>query len=344
VDATNEATRRGLASLSGIQTDAFLIAGILQPVGILMLAYAQCKYKRGYMIPVLIAVVLVQLAFGFVIDVKGDALIGAVLVVFTKLLVDSKMPKLWLISIIAFVAVAFPVLQANRWVRDEYRLDHTQVAQNIGDTIKKAIAGSKRVTTESERAQTVFERMSLKGSVESIVSKTGTSVPFQNGHTLSPLVMALIPRLIWPTKPDVQTGQVMNREFGVSEVADTYISPSHLGELYWNFGWAGIALGMPLIGLLLGTVAARCDLSRSIGITRLLIIVVTIRLLILGFEGAIAVEYSVWIRSMLAIGLLHALFSKRMSQDNTSANARIDIQELHSNDLPARPPCPNLMR
>jgi hypothetical protein len=344
VDATNEATRHGLASLSNIQTDAFLIAGMLQPVGILMLAYAQCKYRRGYMIPLLIAVVLVQLVFGFVVDVKGEALIGATLVVLTKLLVDGKIPRLWLISIVTFVAVAFPVLQANRWVRDEYRLDHAQVAQNIEDTIKKAIAGSKRVTTESERAQTVFERMSMKGSVELIVSETGTSVPYQHGHTLSPLITALIPRLIWPTKPDVQAGQVMNQEFHVSESADTYISPSHLGELYWNFGWTGIALGMPIIGLLLGTVAARCDLSHSAGITRLLVIVVTIRLLILGFESSIAVQYSVWIRSLIAIGLLHILLSRRMPHNNRPDISRPDIEAPPASDLHRQPSFPNLMR
>jgi hypothetical protein len=344
LNATDQATAHGLASMSGIQTAAFMLAVMLQPLGILILAYAQCKYKHRYLTPLLIAVVLVQLAFGFVVDAKGDALIGAVLIVFTKLFVDGRIPKLWLVFLIAFVTVAFPVLQANRWVRNEYGLDHAQVARNIMDTVKKAIAGSERQTTESNRAQTFFERMSLKGSVELIVSNVGRSVPFQKGHTLSPLATSLIPRILWPSKPDVQTGQLMNSEFRVSDAADTYISPTHLGELYWNFGWIGILIGMPLIGLLLGVIGTRCDLSQSVGITRLLIIVVTIRCLILGFEGEIAVKYSVWIRSMLAIGLLHVVFSKALAQRNSRLDVRLGAQNAPSNDLSAQPLFPNLMK
>jgi hypothetical protein len=343
VDSSNEATTRGLASLNGVQIAGFIIAGLLQPVGILILAYTQCRYHRWYMIPVLVCVVLVQLVFGFVVDVKGDALIGAALVVVTKVLIDGKIPRLWIISFIAFLAVAFPVLQANRAARSEYGLNHVQVAQHIGDAIKKAVTQSRRPTTKADRPQTAFERMSLKGSVELIVSNTGKSVPFENGYTLFPLAAALIPRLLWPTKPDVPTGQVMNQAFSVSGAADTYISPSHLGELYWNFGWTGIALGMPLIGLLLGTIATRCDLSQGIGITRLLIIVVTIRLLILGFEGAIAVQYSQWIRSMLAIGLLHVFLSRKVPQEKTRDGKKLSVN-MRSKQTSAQAAFPNLMR
>jgi hypothetical protein len=344
VDTTNEATARGLTTLNGVQTAAFIVAEMLQSVSIIMLAYAQCKYQRRYMSPLLIAVVLVQLAFGFVVDIKSAAFLGAGLVVITKLLLDGKLPKLWLVSIIVFVALAFPVLQANRWVRGTYGVDHTQAALNIRDTVKKAINASNLAHAGSDRAQTIFERMSLKGSVELIVSKTGISVPFKNGYTLIPLLTALVPRLIWPTKLDVQSGQVMNKDFHVSEVSDTYISPSHLGELYWNFGWKGIVLGMPLIGLLLGAVGTRCDLSRSVGITRLLVVVITARLLILGSEGTISVEYSLWVRSLLAIGVFHILFAKQTRHENKNTEEYLAVEKLPATEARAAPPFPNLMK
>jgi hypothetical protein len=143
-----------------------------------------------------------------------------------------------------------------------------------------------------------------------IVSRTGQSVPFQNGYTLSPLLTVFVPRILWPNKPDVPTGRLVNKAFHVSDQAETNISPSHLGELYWNFGWPGVVIGMTCIGLLLGFLGARYDLSQAVTLTRVLILIATVKVLIMGFESVIAVQYSVWLRSMLAIGILHVLFAK----------------------------------
>ncbi len=56
----------------------YMIARMAQPLSILILAYAQCRYRRAYMAPMLLSVVLFQFLFGFVVDTKGDALIGGV--------------------------------------------------------------------------------------------------------------------------------------------------------------------------------------------------------------------------------------------------------------------------
>jgi hypothetical protein len=174
-----------------------------------------------------------------------------------------------------------------------------------------------------------------------IVARTGADVKYQNGHTLVPLLGVFIPRLIWPTKPDVQTGRVINKEFNLSDQEDTYISPSHLGELYWNFGWPGVVLGMPLIGLLLGYVGKRCDLSHATNLTRILVLVGTIQLLVFGFESAIVPQYSVWLRSLLAIGLLHWVFARTA---NTSREANSASPRNPPLSMPSVPSFPNLMR
>ena len=155
-----------------------------------------------------------------------------------------------------------------------------------------------------------------------IVARTGNDVKYQDGHTLVPLLGVFIPRLIWPAKPDVATGRVMNREFNVSDQEETYISPSHLGELYWNFGWPGAVVGMSVIGVLLGYLGRWCDLSHATNLTRILVLVGTIQLLVLGFESAIVPQYSVWIRSLLGVGLLHWVFARTVNGS----------REVNSND------------
>jgi hypothetical protein len=314
-DQNGAAISSGLGRLSSLEIIGFLLAGMLQPLSILMLAYVQYRYQRKYMLPLIVGVVLVQLAIGFVIDVKGEALIGAVLVVLTRLLVSGRIPKTWILVFVAFIAVAFPALQANRILRNRMRLDHVAVAQNLVGAVKEAFAHGEEVSSGDSRAQTVFERTTLKGMVEMIVTRTGKDVKYQRGYTLTPIYAAFIPKILWPDKPDIPTGQLVNSEFQVlnAAYAFTYISPSHLGELYWNFGWPGALGGMLIIGLLLGLVGAQVDMTQSISLTRLMIAVVTIRLLILGFESTVATQYVVWIRSLAAIGFLHLVLARSVA-------------------------------
>lgn len=306
-----DAVAKGLGSLGPFETIGFLLANLVQPLGLLFLAYAYCRYRKSLLLPVIIAMVLAQLVFGFIVDSKGDALIGAVLVAVTHLLVNGRLPKTWVAAIAAFVLLAFPILQANRTVRATHGYDSSEVLQSLTKVFEAAVATSDSNSKGRDRAATFAERLSLKGSVEMIVRGTGTVAPFQNGYTLLPIVSAFIPRVVWPDKPDIQTGQILNKEFKVSSVAYTYISPSHLGELYWNFGWTGVVGGMTFVGLLLGYLGRRFDGSRITTMTGILVLVVTIKFLILGAEGSIAVQYVQWLRAMAIVGILHLLFASQ---------------------------------
>lgn len=344
VTNTAAGTMAGLESLGGVKVGIYMIARMAQPLSILILAYAQCRYRRPYMTPLVLGVVIFQLIFGFVIDFKTEALIGGVLVVLTNLLVNGRVPKGWVALMLVIVAVAFPVLQANRVVRDERAMNSTMASENLALIFQKALEAKDRTNTGRERAQTALERLTTKGSVELLVRGTGVITPFQHGYTLTPIITTFIPRLLWPDKPSIPTGQILNKEFHVSEGADTYISPSHLGELYWNFGWAGVIVGMSLIGVLLGSFGRKFDLAEAATITRVLVVVVTVRQVILASEGEFATQYVVWMRSLLGIALLHWALARipwvSRVDDNTGPAAA-------SGDVPvATPPrlFPNLLR
>src|SRR5262249_38624661 len=102
-----------------------------------------------------------------------------------------------------------------------------------------------------------------------------------------------------------------------------------LGELYWNFGWAGVLAGMPLIGALLGLIAVRFDLTQGVNLTRVLVLIITIKLLILGFESVLNIQYSLWMRTMLVIGLLHLLLAHKRF-----VRRRKDTQPSQTGTLP----------
>jgi hypothetical protein len=309
--ATNEATRKGLNSLSTLSATLYILAQIMQPLGILLLVYVYRVSRRVYMLPMIIGIVILQLALGFVADIKGLAMLGGVIVIVGSVLIEGRLPKVWLAVALAFIVLGFPVLQTYRTeVRGDRGLTPAAVIQNFRKTLDIVLSAEKKVNQGPDRAQTFLERASLKGSVQMIVERTGNGVDFQHGYTLTPIAAAFVPKLLWAGKTEVLTGQLVNKAFHVSESDSTYISPSHLGELYWNFGWAGVVLGMTIIGLTCGYVGSRFNLADFRTVTRLLVTALTIKQLIWGFEGEIASAYVVWIRSAAGIGVMHLLFAR----------------------------------
>ena len=307
-DKTLEGTK-GIAMLSPLLTAGLILGQILQPLGILLLAYAWTSTKGSFYLAILLVAIAVQVLFGFVIDIKGMALSGGSLVVATIIFADGRVPKAWIAMVALFVYVAFPVFQAYRSVVSGNGIARSQVLDNLGKTLEVVLAAKERVNNGQHRAQTIFERLSMKSSVGMIVRGTAAGIPFQHGYTLTPILATFVPKLLWSDKPDVPTGRIINRVFHVTDQEETYISPSHLGELYWNYGWPGVIVGMTVIGGIVGFVA-RFNLAECRTVTRLLVMVVTIESLIHGFEGSMAGSYVVWLRTMAAIGLLHLILAR----------------------------------
>jgi len=310
-DTTNEAVRKGLKSIGTFAASANILGQMMQPLGLLLLAYALYAFHHRYLLPLVIGVVVLQVALGFVVDIKGMAMLGGILVIVTCSLVTGRLPKAWLAAAVVFVIFVFPIFTAYRTaIHGDLGLARTAVIENFAKVLQLSIAAEDRVNKGRNRAQTFFERASVKASVEVIVQGTDKGVAFQHGNTMTPILAAFLPKIVWSDKPDVPTGQLVNKEFHLNGGEDVYISPSHLGDLYWNFGWIGIIAGMSMIGLTCGYIGARCDMTEAATVTRLLVLVLTIKQLIVSFEGALGSTYVVWLRSLAAIGILHLLFAR----------------------------------
>ncbi len=336
-DTTNEAFRKGLAGVGTLTASAYILGQMMQPLGLLLFAYAYRVFRSPYLLPIVVAISIFQMFIGFVADIKGLAMLGMILVIVTSVLVDGRLPKGWFIAGVLFVIFAFPVFQAYRTeIHGDRGIARTTVVANFGKILQLTLAAKDKVNTGRYRAQTFLERSSVKGSTEIIVEKTGNGVDYQWGHTLSPILATFIPKIIWADKSDVPTGQLVNKKFHISDSDDVYISPSQLGDLYWNFGWFGVVIGMTLIGLICGWVGSRFNLAEFRTVTRVLVTVITIKQLILGFESAVSVIYVVWLRSLAGIGILHLIFARvpaasRLFRSSTSESAA-GSANLHPRD------------
>ena len=74
-------------------------------------------------------------------------------------------------------------------------------------------------------------------------------MPFQDGWSLAYIPAAYVPRLVWPGKPRFETGQWVTDNFGFGPHIRSSTGSTWVGEFYFNFAWAGIAIGMALLGV-----------------------------------------------------------------------------------------------
>ncbi len=334
-DTTDEAYRRGLNSIGTVMASAYILGQMCQPLGMLLLVYAWTRFRNPYLMVIVVAVVAVQIFIGFVSDVKGVAMIGIILVIVTGTLVGGRLPKVWLAAGVIFVVLIYPYFTAYRTAIHGAGISRTAVVGNFGEILQKTMAAKDRVNTGRNRAQTFLERSNVKGSVEIIVEKAGNEVAFQRGYTLSPILQTFVPKIVWSDKLRIPTGQLFNKQFHIVEGDEVYISPSHLGELYWNFGWSGVVLGMTLIGLICGWVGAGYNLAEFKTVTRVLVTVITIRQLIVSFESSIADCYVGWLRLLAGIAILHLVFARVPLVSRLVSAANPGARRLSADERPS---------
>jgi hypothetical protein len=331
--------------LGSVQAACLVLGRMVQPVGDALLAYQLIASRRRALLLLVLGLVAVEFVFGFVTDSKELSIRGLVVVLLAKFLLDGKVPMKWIAVTGLIVIMSFAIFQAYRFEVLQTRAQSRSIAaqdmgKNLETTLKSDMLSRGYFTSG---LHSVVERISLKPTMELVVSRVGNDVAYQKGFTIELALAAFVPRAIWPAKPDSSVGQLFNRQFGVSWDPDTYISATHSGELYWNFGWPGLILGMFLIGCLLGLVNSRFALAEHKSVTRFLVLVTTIYLICLRFEGGIALQYTLWIRSLGLIMILHWLFARKALQTMRRTSGGNSAKPVNCQLESAEVPFENLM-
>jgi hypothetical protein len=309
----------GLAKLGVWNTTGLiLVENYAGPLGIIILAYWWATSRSRAGTPLILTVCLAQFIVGWVVDTKEVAISALVIALATRLIAEGRIPWRWFLGAAVGIALAFPLLSAKRVVMsEEMHLTRLEALPRTFEILARTLQENDDIRAGKygeQRSASFLERMSMKGNVDLIIKGTESAHPYKLGSTFEPLLYVLFPRILWSEKPAGNAALQLNREFHISADPDTFISPSHLGEWYWNFGIAGVALGMALAGALLAFIFARFDLSEEVSVTRVLVTMVTLYLLVLRSEGQIELQYVVWIRSVLLIGILHFTLARRVDR------------------------------
>lgn len=310
---------RSTVEMGPIKGALLISAKMLDPVGAVLLVYAYLRERSKFLLYVFFGVCALKVPLAFVLDSKEIALQNLIIFLVAKWFYDAKVPLRWIALFFLGVSLLFPIFYAYRSTAFAPGINREKSMSNFSSNLDKALLKSDKNTKLGKLQDGILSfswRINLKPTLATVVNNTGKGIPFQKGHTLSLLLYALIPRFILPEKEDSSIGQIFNRAFKISANPNTYISTSFLAELYWNFGWPGIVLGMFFIGMSFGLIGAKANISTKKSATRLLILISTIYLLCFRFESGIALQYTQWIRSALIIFILSRLFNRPIK--NTS--------------------------
>lgn len=294
----------------------------LQFLGSLTLIYLFLTTRSRVALIVLLITMLADFGLGFIGDSKELAVRSPLLFLFSYVLLRERLP---LIHVVAFIFVAgliFNVFSSYRTLTHSAHQSRSDAFKSI-DTVVGKIAEEDKSPGEriSEGLSYFADRITLKQSVELILIRAGKDVEFQNGRTIKPLLYAFVPRFILPDKEDSSmTGRLFNQEFKISASAQTKIATSQVGELYWNYGWPGLVIGMLAIGTVMATIASALRLDTVQTLPRFLFLLMSVYVLTLRFETALAQNYTIWARAALLLLLLNLLIPKAKRDKNDAGN------------------------
>jgi hypothetical protein len=303
----------------------FGLAMQLQLVGLAVLAYwvfsgsLTTRWSWAFWLLLLLAV-LKGLAKGML----SEAAMPIAIVVAVYWLAKRRVP--WVSA--AVVVVGFLLLQPVKgaWRGDIWAGDAGDAAGRLGLWGELAwgladdTAGG---STLGEYLLSGASRLEYLPILARVVAMTPDTVPYQSGETYSYLLVAAVPRILWPEKPIAQeANDWFGQAYGymtAGQVGKTMMGMPHLVEAYVNFGLLGT---LPLMAMI-GYVYALLDktLNRPAAGEGGMAILAAMMLAPNAIESATAASFGGLIQNIAALALLLLPFRSWRQSAPTASSA-----------------------
>lgn len=221
--------------------------------------------SRLYRIAAII-VFLTSMAIGLLSGMLEAFLIPLAVMAVYRWLSSKRTRLLWILSGLLLFIILNPAKLDYR--ADIGNLAETQSEVTVGDRLgswqdavssKWSVADNVEENLDSSRS-----RMADLLPVAQVMEFVPDNVPYANGKPWMALPYSLIPRAIWPNKPDLT--QMTNGEYALAfnRLSDTQVKVTafnlpQLADGYWNFGWPGVVFVAILAGLSMGFKASAFD-------------------------------------------------------------------------------------
>lgn len=213
----------------------------------LLVLWALRRGKLMILIP--ITLLLLETVGGLVLGNKSVIIIAAVMFALGALC-DRVTAGRMLIStaLIAglFNVIAPPVDAVRAEMAARYgSISDGTIAERFA--VLASYSGNEERASNKEGTQYSLLRLSYATPAGFAISQYDIGLP---GDSFEHWLAVFVPRFLWPDKPIItDTGTKFN--VAATGSANSQSSPGLFAEAYWNFGWGGVAIFMPLLGMAL---------------------------------------------------------------------------------------------
>lgn len=235
------------------------IAGKIYTLGFYLLLLLALGKQASGITRMIVFLVLLPLVFFLHSGISNGQLAGVVTLLCWISMAIMRTRKRIPVELLVFAFLFFIVLQPVKFYVRELAwgegvaLGPIQTVQAYMDGFMNTygsvgeLAASKNDTFEQS-----FSRINHLSTTAAIMRDTPALHPYIWGGSYLPLLTKMIPRFLWPDKPDESFGNSWTHRYGYLGENDssTSFNLPWLPEMYMNFGWFGIIGVMFLLGLL----------------------------------------------------------------------------------------------
>jgi hypothetical protein len=237
----------------------FLSIAPLVPFAILFRNYLQGKASRldkTLIVAFLVVYGIVALSSGWL----GTLVYLMITCAATYIAEKKRIPRMAIVILIIYVLffqVGKASLRQKYWYVQDESSKVERIAFWITESVNKWGDALSTSSTESlrELAYQSLSRVSLLTYTANVLEITPAVVPYQYGRLYSYMVVALVPRFVWPDKPSAnEANRFYQVSYGLTMEEDldhSSFGAGLLAESYINFSWFGVVGMMFLIGIVL---------------------------------------------------------------------------------------------
>lgn len=264
--------------------------------------------------------IAVEVAFGFLSGFKSAFIGGAIIALICYGKYRQRVPwKPVLVCIVlVVVSVPFNVQFRSLALGTEGENSPELAYRAVGRTISDRSSASDAIVSWAPA------RLRQLDNVAVVVRDTPEVHPMLYGRDLliSPAVI-LVPRAVWPEKPVIASGFDFAQEYlGQRSNVTSSTGVTQIGDLFRNFGWAGVALGMFLLGLVFGGLSR---VVRRAGPTGSLLVAASATILIRVESDWIAL-LAAGVRIMAVTGLIALVVRTTLLRKRVPAGSNLGFQ------------------
>jgi hypothetical protein len=230
------------------------ILGLAAPIGhFVVIATAVSYFATGErrLMVLLIVFVTTQMIVGYVAGFKGAFLLPLVFVVGAYVLARRRWPVVPIA--VTLVCIFVIVVPTNERYREAVRTESMTPEAALSEAVTVGLDFSPS-TVLSSTVDYVATRFRSIDSVALILDQTPSPFPYADGDNYALLpAIAVVPRAVWRGKPTFdQASQFTHTYRQVSMDVRSSTPLTQVGDLYRNFGYLGVVVGLFCVGLLAG--------------------------------------------------------------------------------------------